>query len=142
VLPHRYGPAPIRCRSSHALHPSQTLHLNTPGEAIHFDHGPKVNRVWALARQETTLNVSHSLGLVGNVSNQEPGVDIELVRSDRSFGEHRAAILLPGEVEDRLSLPVELRARGFLNGWGRKDALMKATGEGLRLPLDSFQLVH
>ena len=44
------------------------------------------------------------------------------------------------EVEAYQALPAALRARGFLNCWTRKEAVVKATGVGLATPLDSFEV--
>jgi 4'-phosphopantetheinyl transferase len=37
-------------------------------------------------------------------------------------------------------MPVEMRVRGFFDCWTREESFIKATGERLHLPLDSFQV--
>jgi 4'-phosphopantetheinyl transferase len=46
----------------------------------------------------------------------------------------------PSEVARFKSLPGELQREAFLNGWTRKEACMKARGEGLSMPLDTFEV--
>jgi 4'-phosphopantetheinyl transferase len=89
-----------------------------------------------------TFNLSHSheLGLVAIAVQSAVGIDIEHVRVDladelvarRFFSEH--------EVEAYLSLPEDLRKEAFFNCWTRKEAYIKAIGEGLSMPLDQFDV--
>jgi 4'-phosphopantetheinyl transferase len=51
-----------------------------------------------------------------------------------------ARVFSPREHEVYLKLEASERARGFFNCWTRKEAFVKALGDGLRYPLDSFEV--
>jgi 4'-phosphopantetheinyl transferase len=88
------------------------------------------------------FNVSHSdeLTVCAVASGGRLGVDIERVRfvadaeglADRFFSR--------GESDEIRRRPADARHRAFLDTWTRKEAFVKATGEGLSRPLDSFDV--
>jgi 4'-phosphopantetheinyl transferase len=86
------------------------------------------------------FNVAHSrgAGLIGVTCGSAVGVDIE--RMDRF---ERVAALVPTcfaaeEQAEFASIPERMQPRAFYAGWTRKEAFVKATGEGLSRPLHSF----
>jgi 4'-phosphopantetheinyl transferase len=88
------------------------------------------------------FNVSHSGALAVYVFTVEGdiGVDLEARRpiaeaellAGRFFSPHEAAVLR--------ALSPSARADAFLNGWTRKEAFLKARGDGLRFRLDRFDV--
>jgi len=78
--------------------------------------------------------------LIGVGARVEFGVDIEIVRelddmfalARRHFSEREY-----GELE---ALAETSRARGFIRGWARKEAVAKALGKGLAMDLRSFSI--
>ena len=91
------------------------------------------------------FNLSHSgpLALYAFSSLGEVGVDIELDEGERA---HERSIAIAerffsaSEVKALRSLPPEARPRAFLSCWTRKEAFIKARGDGLSLSLDSFDV--
>lgn len=83
------------------------------------------------------FNVSHSadLALIAVAADADIGVDLEYIRAERDYAEI-ARHFFPAAEVDRLSrLPSHLHAQAFLTCWTRKEAYVKACGEGLALLL-------
>jgi len=88
------------------------------------------------------FNVSHShgLALLAFAAGRHLGIDVELVRPDFAGVEIAERYFSPQEVMELRALPPSLRAEGFFLCWTRKEAYVKARGEGLHIPLDSFHV--
>jgi len=86
------------------------------------------------------FNVSHSHGLATFAVTRgwELGVDLELIRPDFATMEIAEHFFSRWEIEALRALPPEARAQAFFNCWTRKEAYVKARGQGLSLPLDQF----
>jgi 4'-phosphopantetheinyl transferase len=86
------------------------------------------------------FNVAHTrgAGLIGLARGAALGVDIEGVRTIESFISLASTCFSREEQAELAALPPCLHAMAFYAGWTRKEALIKATGEGLGRPLDSF----
>jgi 4'-phosphopantetheinyl transferase len=88
------------------------------------------------------FNLSHSgrLALIAVTVGAEVGIDIELICD--SFGGINIAkrFFSPREVEVLCTIPASRQADAFFNCWTRKEAYIKARGEGLEIPLDSFDV--
>lgn len=68
------------------------------------------------------------------------GVDIEHIRADIDVLKLAAHTFSPREVEVLASVPAQQRTNAFFRCWTRKEAYVKARGEGLSIPLDSFSV--
>jgi len=88
------------------------------------------------------FNLSHSQGMALYViaRDREVGVDIERVRSDLEVDQIAERFFSPSEISSLRALPVALRRNAFFLCWTRKEAYIKARGEGLSLPLDHFDV--
>jgi 4'-phosphopantetheinyl transferase len=91
---------------------------------------------------ELTFNVSHSgdHALIGLTTGRAIGVDIERVRPMPDFAEIASGYFTETEMRAIAALPEAGRLRGFFRCWTRKEAFMKATGEGMAIALDGFSV--
>ncbi|TSA39632.1 4'-phosphopantetheinyl transferase superfamily protein [archaeon] len=86
------------------------------------------------------FNVSHSGGiaLMAIASDRRVGVDIERIRP---IVDHDPAMYFSQEeVRDLKRLPEQQRERAFFRGWTRKEAYLKARGDGLGFGLQNFSV--
>lgn len=88
------------------------------------------------------FNVSHSQGwaLLAFAVGRNLGVDLEFVRADVAADEIAERYFSTREIAELRALPQTMRAEGFFLCWTRKEAYIKARGEGLQIPLDSFHV--
>lgn len=88
------------------------------------------------------FNLSHSgqLALIAVSWNMKIGVDIELIRPDFSGEAIARSYFSKQEVASYLALPEGVRTEAFFACWTRKEAYIKACGEGLSLPLEQFDV--
>jgi 4'-phosphopantetheinyl transferase len=92
--------------------------------------------------EELRFNISHSygLGLFAFARGAEIGVDVEQVRPEVASAEIAERFFSPHELAAQHTLPNAQRAEGFFNCWTRKEAYLKARGNGLSIPLGSFDV--
>ncbi|HEX5851855.1 MAG TPA: 4'-phosphopantetheinyl transferase superfamily protein [Solirubrobacteraceae bacterium] len=114
-------------------------YLQTAPEDLTFEYGefdkPALNGgPW--------FNLSHSGAVAVYAFNSAGEIGIDVERDDGDFTRERIAerFFSPAEVSVLRSLPVEDQPRAFLACWTRKEAFIKARGDGLNLALDSFDV--
>lgn len=119
-------------------------YLRCPPKAIDFTYGPHGKPLVASRgpQPHVCFNLSHSHGvaLVAIARKRQVGIDIELVRPEFAGEEIAKRYFSPKEIAELSRLPVELRANGFFLCWTRKEAYVKARGDGLHVPLDTFSV--
>ncbi len=96
----------------------------------------------AICNHQVEFNVSHSgaLAIIGFTRRYAIGVDVEQI--ERKVSRERIAerFFSPDEVERLRQMPENDQREAFFRCWTRKEAFIKAHGEGLSLPLDSFSV--
>jgi 4'-phosphopantetheinyl transferase len=89
------------------------------------------------------FNMAHSgvLALYACTVNCEIGVDVEELRDIPDIEQVASHYFSKAEAAELLSIGREIPKRdAFFRCWTRKEAYIKAIGEGLYLPLDQFQV--
>lgn len=71
---------------------------------------------------------------------REIGVDVEALRALPDADDVAARFFSPREYDAYRSLEPRLRPLGFFNCWTRKEAFIKALGDGLYYPLARFDV--
>jgi 4'-phosphopantetheinyl transferase len=95
-----------------------------------------------LTGERISFNVSHAdaTALFAFTREAEVGVDLERVRTGAWADDVAQRFFADGEVAALRALPPYARPRAFLACWTRKEAYIKARGEGLSLPLQDFEV--
>lgn len=117
-----------------------SAYLGVAPDRIGFSYGPHGKPALAFPREPLTFNVSHSgdLALYAVSWDRRVGVDVERARHVDDLQGLAAQVFAPAEREELASLPVDQRASAFFEGWTRKEAFIKAVGDGLSHPLHTF----
>lgn len=114
---------------------------------LRFDYAPGGKPFLAneCGGEKLNFNLSHSeavalYAVIHPRTSQNIGVDIERIKPE--IIEERVAehFFSPREVAALRSLPPNAQPQGFFNCWTRKEAYVKAMGEGLALALDQFDV--
>jgi len=90
-----------------------------------------------------SFNVSHSheLTLIAIApAPMDVGVDIELIRPMPDAEAIASRFFAPAEIVKWRTLPPRAQEVAFFHCWTRKEAYLKATGEGVTRHLDSFEV--
>jgi 4'-phosphopantetheinyl transferase len=115
-------------------------HLDCTPAELRFFHGFHGKPMLADSLLPLHFNLSHSgeLALLGVSRDFEIGVDVERLGA---MPEDLLAVLAPAETHRLMELQPVNQARGFFDCWTRKEAYVKATGLGMSIPFDSFDVL-
>jgi 4'-phosphopantetheinyl transferase len=119
-------------------------YLHAPPESLAFECNEFGKP--SLARSQNpggvNFNVAHSgdrsllaFGLATHL-----GVDVEHTRVERNVTDLARIVFSPSQYGAFLALPEVARKRAFFEEWTRKEAVVKALGGGLSIPLDSIRV--
>jgi 4'-phosphopantetheinyl transferase len=88
------------------------------------------------------FNLSHSgrLAVIAIATASDVGVDLEYIRAESDYAEIARRFFSAAEVDHLMALPSHLYAEAFFSCWTKKEAYLKACGEGLAIPLNSFSV--
>jgi 4'-phosphopantetheinyl transferase len=108
---------------SYGPHGKPALAQDAGGDAIHFN-----------------MSHSHGVALYAVTRGREIGIDLEFIRESLEVDQLATRFFSQREIATLQGLPVNLRKHAFFLCWTRKEAYIKARGEGLSLPLDQFDV--
>ena len=120
----------------------ERLHLSP--ESIEFCYGEYGKPALAeqLRGQPLYFNISHSdnVAVFAFSRSLELGVDVEAIADMSDRDEVAAHCFSNHEIKKYKQLDDSQKPLGFFNCWTRKEAFVKALGDGLQCPLDSFDV--
>lgn len=135
----------IACRGT--LRSLLGKYLNLPPSLLKFHYSSYGKPSLAeqdnkIVRKPIQFNLSHSneFSLFGFTLDREIGIDVEFIRPKVVEEEIAERFFSPLETQALRSLPHEQQVEAFFRCWTRKEAFIKARGDGLSLPLDQFDV--
>lgn len=110
------------------------FHYGAQGKPSLLDERGSVHRL--------RFNLAHSDAVIVYAVSwqQEVGIDVEHIRAETSYETIAEQFFSPTEVAALRALPFTQQPQAFFNCWTRKEAYIKARGEGLSFPLDEFEV--
>jgi 4'-phosphopantetheinyl transferase len=121
-------------------------YLHVSPETLHFGYSPRGKPFLAgssaLLHQEVHFNVAHSgdIALVAVARARRVGVDVERVRPTLDVRALAQSVFSPAEQAVLEQLPDEAARPAFFAGWARKEAFVKAQGDGISYALAGFSV--
>ena len=118
--------------------------LGVRPESVELVYGPRGKPALSRRFADSNLrfNVSHSedVAVYAFALGREIGIDVEAIRVIRDADDIAARFFSPCEYEAYCALDRRDRPLGFFNCWTRKEAFIKALGDGIYYPLDRFDV--
>ena len=119
-------------------------YLNADPRHLQFSRGPHGKPALATEGGADALcfNLAHShdVALCAVARGRDIGVDVERVRADVNVDLIAERFFSQREIAALRSLPPERKLTAFFTCWVRKEAYVKARGDGLAMDLDRFSV--
>jgi 4'-phosphopantetheinyl transferase len=117
-------------------------YLGCDPAGLRFSYGPRGKPFLPDHPSGLRFNVSHSggLALLAFARDRELGVDLERERTVPEAEEIARRYFSLREGAELRELPEPERTHAFFRCWTRKEAFIKATGDGLSQPLEAFDV--
>jgi 4'-phosphopantetheinyl transferase len=117
-------------------------YLEVTAAQVQFTFGSHGKPALAGHERDLRFNLSHTgeLALLAVSYGREVGVDIEQIRSLDDAASIAGRFFSAAENRAWLAVPDEQKPAAFFNAWTRKEAFIKALGDGLSYPLDRFDV--
>lgn len=119
-------------------------YLKVDPAAVSFSYSQKEKPSLAPSHAGSNImfNASHSdrIALMAFNRGREIGVDVERVRQDFDPAAIARRFFSAAEQQQLAALAADKKVEAFFRCWTRKEAYIKATGDGLSLPLDQFDV--
>lgn len=124
ILGYYLGMNPYKLRFEYSSYGKPALAANAGYDNLHFNlsHSDAF-ALYAVARR-------------GNI-----GIDIERIRDDVAFGQIATRFFSEREISSLESVHQSGRSEVFFQYWTRKEAFIKATGEGISFPLEQCDVL-
>jgi 4'-phosphopantetheinyl transferase len=130
----------VRCRA--ALRALLARYLGRPAASVRLALGPHGKPRLAEGDEALQFNVSHSdeRAVLAFAAGRAVGVDVERIDPRRASDDIAERFFSADEAASVRKAPGEARSELFFRCWTRKEAYLKARGEGFALPLSSFSV--
>jgi len=124
-----------------ALRTILSKYLKLEADEIEFTHN-RFGKPRLVGYERLKFNLSHSGGmaLVAIAENTEVGVDVEVLDGSIGFIGLAKRFFSETEYQEIVSSSGSEQSVAFFRCWTGKEAIVKAKGEGLSIPLDSFSI--
>lgn len=117
-------------------------YLGIAPDAVTFVYGlqgkPALASAWESESLHFNVSYSRDVAVLVFARERQVGIDVECIREIPEVMELAARFFAPEESAALSALPDGARTQGFFNCWTRKEAFIKALGDGLHYPLDRF----
>lgn len=116
-------------------------YIDSPASSLEFDYGAR-EKPALRTKPEIRFNLAHTrdLALYAFARGRDVGADLEEIRPALAADEIASRHFLPRELAAWRSSPISVRTEEFFYYWTCKEAYVKATGLGLWMPLQSFEV--